>query len=210
VTAVADLTGGGLERSLDADTVEDRARRAALTCIARHGVGKTTIDDVAREAGCSRATLYRYFGGKAQLVAGAVHSEVERITAAVWEAALATDTLEDALVAVLATAGAEISDHPALRFVVAFEPERLLPHLAFGAGDRVLAAAAAAIEPVLTRFAGDRAPRAAEWVARVGLVLWLCPDAPLSLRDPVALRDYVRTFILPAIDPASIPSLRKG
>ena len=43
---------------------------------------------------------------------------------------------------------------------------------------------------------------AAEWVARVGLTLWLCPNGPVSLTDPDSLRDYVRTFVLPAIDPA--------
>src|SRR6476660_9592213 len=44
--------------------IEDRAVGATLACIARHGLAKTTFDDVAREAGCARATLYRYFGGK--------------------------------------------------------------------------------------------------------------------------------------------------
>jgi AcrR family transcriptional regulator len=48
--------------------VEARARDALLVCIARFGLSKTTLDDVARVAGCSRATLYRYFDGKATLV----------------------------------------------------------------------------------------------------------------------------------------------
>ena len=41
-----------------------RIRDAALVCIGRFGLAKTTVDDIAREAGCSRATLYRYFDGK--------------------------------------------------------------------------------------------------------------------------------------------------
>ena len=48
---------------------------AACTCIARVGVAKTTLDDVAREAGCSRATLYRYFPGKQQLLGALVARE---------------------------------------------------------------------------------------------------------------------------------------
>jgi len=32
--------------------------RGAVTCFARWGTTKTTLDDVAREAGVSRATLY--------------------------------------------------------------------------------------------------------------------------------------------------------
>ena len=34
---------------------------AALRCLARQGTAKTTVDDIAREAGLSRATLYRTF-----------------------------------------------------------------------------------------------------------------------------------------------------
>ena len=36
-----------------------RIRHAALVCVGRFGLAKTTVDDIAREAGCSRATLYR-------------------------------------------------------------------------------------------------------------------------------------------------------
>ena len=32
----------------------------ALVCIGRYGMAKTTVDDVARASGVSRATIYRY------------------------------------------------------------------------------------------------------------------------------------------------------
>ena len=41
---------------------------ATAACIARFGLGKTTLDDVAKAAGCSRATVYRLFPGKQQLL----------------------------------------------------------------------------------------------------------------------------------------------
>jgi AcrR family transcriptional regulator len=180
--------------------IHERAVAATLTCIARHGLGKTTIDDVAREAGCSRASLYRYFGGRAELVVVAVQAEALRITEEVRAAADAADTLEDAVVAIVATAGRELGEHPALRFVADFEPERLLPHLTFSGGDRFLARARDAIAPSLERFAPGQAERAAEWVARVGLTLWLCPSGPVSIADPDHLRAYVRAFVVPAIE----------
>ncbi|MGZ4705878.1 MAG: TetR/AcrR family transcriptional regulator, partial [Acidimicrobiales bacterium] len=46
----------------------DRILEAALRCVARWGLIKTTVDDVAREAGCSRATIYRAFPGGKQSV----------------------------------------------------------------------------------------------------------------------------------------------
>jgi len=36
-----------------------------------HGVKKTTMDDVAAQAGVTRVTVYRYFGGKKKLVRAA-------------------------------------------------------------------------------------------------------------------------------------------
>ena len=56
---------------------EERVADAAIRCVGRWGVAKTTLDDVAREAGCSRATVYRLFpGGKENLLDTAVRLEV--------------------------------------------------------------------------------------------------------------------------------------
>jgi len=190
---------------------EERAIAATLACIGRHGLGKTTSDDVAREAGCSRATLYRYFGDKQQLVAAALRAEAARVTSRIRDAADRTDTLEDAVVAILATAADELYENAALSFMAAFERERLLPHLTFSGGDRFLAKAAAALAPSLERFVGAEAERAAEWIARIGLTLWLCPSAPVSMNDQAHLRSYVRSFVLPAIDPSiSTVTLPRG
>ena len=49
-----------------------RVLDGALACVARVGLGKTTLDDVAREAGCARATVYRCFPGKLALFSGLV------------------------------------------------------------------------------------------------------------------------------------------
>jgi AcrR family transcriptional regulator len=187
-----------------AEGVEARAIEATLACIARHGLSKTTIDDVAREAGCSRATLYRYFGGKQDLVRRVVGAEAERVTGALRVAAADAATLEDAVVAVLLVAGREVTQNPALRFVADNECEILLPHLTFAGGDRFLADASRAIAPCLERFLHGDASRAAEWVARLGLGLWLSPTAPVSLHDADELRAYVREFIVPAIRPVTL------
>jgi AcrR family transcriptional regulator len=179
--------------------IEARAIEATLTCIARHGLSKTTIDDVAREAGCSRATLYRYFGSKQDLVCSAVRAEADRVTGACREAAAGAATLEDAVAGVLVVAGRELAQHSALAFLAAHEPEILLPHLTFAGGDRFLGRASAALAPCFAPWLGERAERAAEWIARLGLTLWFSPTAPVSLGDPAAVRAYAHEFIVPAI-----------
>ncbi len=51
--------------TVTAPSAEDRVLDAARRCVDRWGLSKLTIDDVAAEAGVSRATLYRLFpGGK--------------------------------------------------------------------------------------------------------------------------------------------------
>ena len=84
--------------------VDERARTAVLACIGRFGLAKTTIDDIAREAGCSRATLYRYFDGKPEIVGSAVAAEHARIAGVVVDAGRAAPTFADAVVAVVSSA----------------------------------------------------------------------------------------------------------
>jgi len=40
----------------------DRALDATAACLARHGLARTSMTDVAREMGVARSTLYRHFG----------------------------------------------------------------------------------------------------------------------------------------------------
>src|SRR3974390_1783547 len=102
---------------------------AARACVARVGPAKTTLDDVAREAGCARATVYRCFPGKQALFAALVACEAERVQTKVLAAAAATDTLGEAVAAAITTAAHVLLTHDALAFVVAYEPELVLPHL---------------------------------------------------------------------------------
>lgn len=46
----------------------DRIYRAALECFTRHGVRKTTMDEIARVAGLSRPTIYYYFKDKQAVI----------------------------------------------------------------------------------------------------------------------------------------------
>jgi AcrR family transcriptional regulator len=180
--------------------IEDRAVRATLNCVARHGLAKTTFDDVAREAGCARATLYRYFGGKRQLVRITVLREAARIAASVRGAADAESTFEDAVVAMVVCAAQELRDHEALQFLFAFEPELVLPHVTFDAGNRFLVGAGSAVAPALERFLPpERADRAGEWLARVVLTHAVSPTSPIDLTDEAAARALVRELVLPGL-----------
>ena len=176
----------------------------------RFGVAKTTIDDVAREAGCSRATVYRYFANRSTRSWSPRSTARSRCsTAAVTAAADAADTLEDAIVAMFVTAARRITAHDALQRALELEPEVVLPSLSFEGGDRLFAEATERFAPVFARFLpADRAPRAAEWCTRV-LLAYLHPDrAPLSMTDDESVRALVRRHVIPAVSPHSTSPTR--
>lgn len=51
-----------------ADPTRDRILDSAYACFERYGVRKTTIEDIATEAGISRPTLYKRFANKDEIV----------------------------------------------------------------------------------------------------------------------------------------------
>jgi AcrR family transcriptional regulator len=54
--------------SASTDDVRERILAAAERCIDRHGIRKTTMDDVASEVGLSRPSVYRYFADRDDLL----------------------------------------------------------------------------------------------------------------------------------------------
>ena len=176
---------------------------ATLRCIARWGLAKTTFDDIARDAGCSRATVYRLFpGGKDALIEAVAAAEVSRFFTALAARLERTDTLDDLLVTGIREAARHLQGHPALQFLLAHEPEAVLPHFAFRSADAVLGTVRAFAAPYLARHlpAGE-APRAAEWVARIVLSYTSCPADGIDLGDEASVRGLVRAFVLPGLAP---------
>ena len=186
----------------------ERILAATLVSLARYGVAKTTLEDVAKEAGCARATVYRYFGGKQDLLDAAVAHEAARLFAAIDDAAGRETRLEDALVAMATTAAHELLEHDALQFVLAHEPELVLPWITFDGCDRFVATTAAALAPTFARFVPEaEADRAARWCTRVLLAYLGAEDAPVTMTDEQQVRALVRDFVAPALVgvPASQP-----
>ena len=180
--------------------VEARVQAALLTCIARYGLAKTTLDDVAREAGCSRATVYRYFDGKPDLVRRTAAAEIAAVTARVVQAGESAACLADSVVAVVVRGARELTQHAALRFLLAHEPEAVLPHLAFGPGDRVLTVVGDALAPAFARWLTvPDATRAGDWLARILRSYVLMPEPTVDLTDPEAARAFLEHLVTPGI-----------
>ena len=148
-------------------------------------MAKTTLDDVARAAGCSRATVYRVFpGGKDAVLGAVVDTEVSRFFSALAVRMGAATDLEDVLVAGMTEAATRVSEHPALGYLLAGEPELVLSQLAFARMDEVLAVTCAFTTPFLGRWLDQaESKRVAEWAARIVVSYLVCPADGVDLTD---------------------------
>jgi TetR/AcrR family transcriptional repressor of uid operon len=200
-TQTATLAAPGLAERI----LEGTVRRVAET-----GVTKTTIDDIAREAGCGRATVYRVFaGGRDAVLAAAGTREVERFLAELGVALDGCDSLEDALVLGITHSARQLHTHDALRYMVVNEPAVLRPLVNFDGLDPLLARAGTFAGLHLARFLDPPTARAVgEWAGRL-IVAYACTPitigVPCDLTDEDATRHLVRTFALPGIAGARRP-----
>ncbi len=173
-----------------------------LACLARHGTAKTTVDDIARESGVSRATVYRAFpGGRDEILGAVVDTEVARLFSALGVRLGNAGDLPTALIGGLVEASTRLRDHAALHFLVEHEPGMILGHLAFADSDRLLVTASQFTAPFLARWMSpDEAERVAEWAARIVLSYAIAPSDQIDLCDEQDAGRIVRTFMLPGID----------
>ncbi len=188
--------------------VTERILDAAVTLVARWGVGKTSLADVAREAGCSRATVYRSFpGGKRHLFHAVGQRELDTYLEGVLDALDVADDLADALTRGLVVAARLLHDHEAARFIFEHEPELLLPFLGFHQVDVLYRHTAELVGPHLERFLpADRAAWAAEWCARLFITFLFNPDPELDLAVIDDAHDLVTRFIVPSFPTPSTRS----
>lgn len=102
---------------------------AALDGLARVGMAKLSLGEVARSAAVSRQTLYRYFRDREDLITAVILREEAAFMAAMAEAGARHSGLREALEAVIVTLLSQARGHPLLDRLLASEPEALLPFL---------------------------------------------------------------------------------
>jgi len=171
---------------------------AAADCFARHGIRRTSVQDVARQLGLNRATVYRQVGTVEQMVrlllARELHELVEFLPTQ-----LKTSDGPEVVIELMAVVVDYARHHPVIVKVLADEPEMIGPFLVSDL-PQVVTRVATQITPLL-KFAmksgviAQRDPRlTAEWLVRTALTLVLAPP-------PGDLRVFLAELLLPALSP---------
>ncbi|HVW33437.1 MAG TPA: TetR family transcriptional regulator [Acidimicrobiia bacterium] len=171
----AQPTAGGV----NADTAT-RILDATLAAMADHGIARLSLEDVAKRAGLSRQTVYRYFPSKGALLEATVLREEQTFIANMIKAAARHKDLEPALRAAVEAALRTGRDHVLLNRLLVTEPNSLVALLTTDRGP-VLSAARQALEEILPgwlpKVPKARLGMAADAVARLLVSYVINPPA---------------------------------
>ncbi|HXQ63136.1 MAG TPA: TetR/AcrR family transcriptional regulator [Acidimicrobiales bacterium] len=178
-----------------------RILEATYACVARWGLSKTTVEDAAREAGLSRATVYRYFpGGRDELVDAVVSWQYLQFFGRLYEEVHGATSLEEVLERGLLFARRQLLEHEVLQKMVQTEPEVLMPKLTVES-NRTIGLISGFLVPYLHEHGvpdGLEVHEAADFLARM-ILSYIASPGRWDLSDPEEVRRLVRVELLPGV-----------
>jgi AcrR family transcriptional regulator len=178
------------------EVAADRILDAAEELYTQRDQASVGMNEIARAAGCSRATLYRYFENREALQTAYVHRETRRLGRAIRNQIDGIEDPRERLIASIAATLRMVRDSPALASWFAVTRPPLGGELA-GQSEVITALAAAFVNSL-----GPEDPavveRRARWVVRVLTSLLMYPG-----RDDDEERAMIEEFVVPIIAPAS-------
>jgi len=170
----------------------DELLDAAGRAFAELGVANATMIDIAGAAGCSRATLYRYFPNQEALHLAYVHRATLRIAQQLADQrrAGASGTLTDRILAGIAAVRADPS------LAVWFEPQNMSVPIEVSQNSDLLRAMSVGLVDQSDTDSPDRSEveLRGEWLLRSIVSLLAMPA-----RDAAAERAMVESFLVPVL-----------
>ncbi len=183
------------------DDSRQRIVEAAYACVARRGVAKTTIEDVAREAGMSRATVYRTFpGGRDEVINATVAWATLDFFGRLYEHIQGAGSLEEMMERGVMFAYRSIVEHEVLQRVMQTEPDKLLPILTVES-NRIRDGIAVVLAPYLKERGlapGVDLQDAADFLARM-ILSYISAPGRWDLDDPGQVARLVRSELLAGV-----------
>lgn len=191
---------GALRTPPPEDTTAQRVLDAAARRLELFGIQRTTMEDVARQAGVSRVTIYRHFATKEALVEAVVLEQVRRFLDDLGHLVDSLPTDAERIVEGVAFTVTTLRRHPLLQRLLQGEPELFLPQLTTGAAPLIAYARGLIVDYARPRLLGipeEDLAVGAEVGIRLVLSLVLTPEGPVDLDDPERLRELARRYAGP-------------
>jgi AcrR family transcriptional regulator len=197
VRALLDRVRGGD----DTDRTVRQILDAAVITFENLGIRRATMDDIARAAGLGRATVYRRFPQKGDLVRAALAHELRRFLTELDQRIAAAPTVRDRLVEGFVAGVAGVRAHPLLRRLLATEQADVLPYLTVDGGPIIAIARGYLAEHIHAgvaagEFAATDPEQTAEILVRIGHSMVLTPAGVLPVADDEASRTFARTQLI--------------
>jgi AcrR family transcriptional regulator len=155
------------------------------------------MNEIARAAGCSRATLYRYFENREALRTAYVHRETRRLSRAIKEEIDGIDDPRERLIASITATLRMVRDSAALASWFAITRPPIGGELA--EKSEVITALAVAFVSSLGPEEPAIVERRARWVVRVITSLLTYPG-----QDEADERAMIEEFVVPIVTPVSV------
>jgi len=178
------------------EVAADRILDAAEELYIRRDQATIGMNEIARAAGCSRATLYRYFENREALRTAYVHREARRLSRAIKEEIDGIADPRERLIASITATLRMVRDNPALAAWFAINRPPIGGEVA-GQSDVITALAAAFVNSL-----GPEEPavveRRARWVVRVLASLLMYRG-----HDDADERAMIEEFLVPIVTPVS-------
>jgi AcrR family transcriptional regulator len=183
--------------------VLERLLDAAEGCLEQFGPQKTSMEDVARAAGMSRATVYRYFENRDALLLGVASRQASSLAADAISYLARFNTISDWLVEGLLFTLRELPNRPVFASLVTSLDSRASGSLFLGSTGLVQIG----INVLQPMFANAKAQgllrddvdpeMLVEWLLRV---LWTYLNAPSQVAtDEEGMRKLFRMMLIPAV-----------
>jgi len=183
--------------------VRERLLDAAEGCLEQFGPQKTSMEDVARAAGMSRATVYRYFENRDALLLGVASRQASALAAEAINYLAQFNTISDWMVEGLLFTLRELPHRPVFASLVTSLDSRASGSLFLGSTGLVQIG----VNVLQPMFANAKAQgllrddvdpeMLVEWLLRM---LWTYLNAPSQVAtDEEGMRKLFRMMLIPAV-----------
>jgi AcrR family transcriptional regulator len=190
------MPGGDWLAERRTEVAADRILDAAVQLFTEHDPASIGMNEIARAAGCSRATLYRYFDSREALRTAYVHRETRRLGREIMQQIDSIDDPRERLIASFTAALRMVRENPAL--AAWFGSTRLPLGGEMAGQSEVITALAAGLLGSVGPDDPAIVERRARWMVRVIISLLMFPG-----HDEADERAMIAEFVVPILTPAT-------